>query len=278
MPGIRVTNNLESACHYGVAMQYLKRSVPGQPFVAESGAVQLYVVASPADRASPWKYQEMRNDPEYRDYLCNLMGVNLIPERPSQAEMETYNQREAQVRSLQSKEATTFLATALDLLRQPCHQKRADLAWLPVLHECIETGPWWDHNDEISGGPLGLLLQRHPLQMKPLLRQWAQGPNLWFRRAAMLGQRSLKGPDFDAALLYGCILPSLPPHPLAAGFAAEFFIRKGMGWALRERSYEAPDEVQAFCDEYRSRLSPLTRREALKVVNKRRIDSGAARR
>ena len=66
-------------------------------------------------------------------------------------------------------------------------------------------------------------------------------------------------------LLYDCILPSLAPDPLAS----EFFIRKGMGWALRERSYAAPDEVQAFCAEYRSRLSPLTLREALKVVNKR---------
>ncbi len=51
--------------------------------------------------------------------------------------------------------------------------------------------------------------------------------------------------------------------------AREFFIRKGMGWALRERSYAAPDEVQAFVDEYRDRLSPLTRREALKVIHKR---------
>ena len=160
---------------------------------------------------------------------------------------------------------------ALDLLRLPRHQKWANLSWLPVLHECIETGPWWDHNDEISGLALGLLLRRHPAAMKPLLLQWASGPNLWFRRAAMLGQRSLKGPDFDAVLLYGCILPSLPPSPFATGFANEFFIRKGMGWALRERSYAAPGEVNAFCDEYRSRLSPLTLREALRVVKKRRV-------
>ena len=81
----------------------------------------------------------------------------------------------------------------------------------------------------------------------------------------MLCQRSLKGDAFDPVLLYDCILPSLAPDPLAS----EFFIRKGMGWALRECSYAAPDEVQAFCAEYRSRLSPLTLREALKVVNKR---------
>ena len=160
-------------------------------------------------------------------------------------------------------------SAALDLLRLSRLQKLIDLLLLPVLQECIETSPWWDHNDEISGVALGLLLQRHPQQVKPVLRQWARlppsGPNLWFRRAAMLSQRSLGADHFDAVLLYDCILPSLKPDPLAA----EFFIRKGMGWALRERSYAAPEEVLAFCAEYRSRLSPLTLREGLRVVNKR---------
>ncbi len=155
---------------------------------------------------------------------------------------------------------------ALDLLRLPRARRQVGLRWLPLLQELIETGPWWDHNDEISGVTLALLLQRHPATMKPLLRQWARSPNQWFRRAAMLCQRSLGKAHFDAVLLYDCILPSLAPDPLAG----EFFIRKGMGWALRERSCAAPDEVAAFCAEYRQRLSPLTRREALKVLNKRR--------
>ncbi len=153
---------------------------------------------------------------------------------------------------------------ALDLLRLPRHQRLVDLQLLPVLQELIDTGPWWDHNDEISGLSLGLLLQRHPAQLKPLLRLWTVSTNLWLRRAAMLCQRSLRGDDFDAVLFYDCILPSLAPDPLCS----EFFIRKGMGWALRERSYAAPDEVVAFCAEYRARLSPLTLREALKVVHK----------
>ncbi len=155
---------------------------------------------------------------------------------------------------------------ALDLLRLPRARKLVSLQWLPVLQELIETGAWWDHNDEISGVALGALLQHQPATLKPLLRQWATSRNLWFRRAAMLCQRRLDSAHCDAVLLYDCILPSLVPDPLAG----EFFIRKGMGWALRERSYAAPDEVEAFCAEYRRRLSPLTLREALKVLNKRR--------
>jgi 3-methyladenine DNA glycosylase AlkD len=155
---------------------------------------------------------------------------------------------------------------ALDLLRLPRARQQLNLQCLPMLHELIETGPWWDHNDELSGVALAVVLERHPDVLKPLLRQWATGPNLWFRRAAMLCQRSLDAAHFDAPLLYDCIRPSLAPDPLAG----EFFVRKGMGWALRERSHDAPDEVQAFCDEHRKRLSPLTLREALKGIEKRR--------
>jgi 3-methyladenine DNA glycosylase AlkD len=156
---------------------------------------------------------------------------------------------------------------ALDLLRLPRHQKLIDLDALDALVEMMQSGAWWDFNDEISGQVLPLLIQRFPETMKPTLRRWAVSDDLWLRRAAMLAQRGLKQ-GFDAVLLYDCILPSLQgpgAHPLAP----EFFIRKGMGWALRERSYAAPDEVQAFVAEYKSRLSPLTQREALKVIHKR---------
>jgi 3-methyladenine DNA glycosylase AlkD len=153
---------------------------------------------------------------------------------------------------------------ALDLLRVPRHRRLVCIGLLPAVHEMLLTGPWWDHNDEISGQVLPLLLQRHPAEMKPLLRDWARGDSLWLRRAAMLSQRGLKT-GFDAVLLYDCILPSLGDTPLAR----EFFIRKGMGWALRERSYAAPAEVQAFCTEYAAQLSPLTVREALKVIRRR---------
>jgi 3-methyladenine DNA glycosylase AlkD len=158
---------------------------------------------------------------------------------------------------------------ALDLLRQAPHRKLIDTQLLPVLHELLQTDPWWDFNDEISGQVLPLLLARDPATMKPLLRRWARGDDLWLRRAAMLAQRALKS-GFDAVLLYDCILPSLL-GPGAHPVASDFFIRKGMGWALRERSYAAPEEVQAFVAEYRSRLSPLTQREALKVIHKRAV-------
>ncbi len=139
-------------------------------------------------------------------------------------------------------------------------------ALLPLVENMVVTGAWWDHVDDLSGNVLAELLRAFPDEMKPLLRRWAKGDDMWLRRAAMLCQRKLRGAHFDALLFYETILPSVGTN---APFADEFFIRKGIGWALRERSYAEPDEVLAFCREYDACLSPLTKREALKVVVKR---------
>jgi 3-methyladenine DNA glycosylase AlkD len=153
---------------------------------------------------------------------------------------------------------------AMELARVGPHRKLLDLSMLPLYEEMIERGAWWDYCDDISAAALAPLLQRHPREVKPLLRRWARGDNLWLRRAAFLCQRSLKH-DFDAVLFYDTILPSIG----GGRFADEFFIRKGIGWALRSRSYSAPDEVMAFLSEYGLQLSPLTRREAMKVIARR---------
>ncbi len=146
------------------------------------------------------------------------------------------------------------------------HPQLVNMSLLPALQEMMSTGAWWDHVDDISGNALARLLVRHPTELKPVLRRWAQGNDMWLRRAAIICQRKLRAPHFDAVLLYDTILPCIGKSP----FAKEFFIRKGIGWALRERSYQAPEEVQAFCDEYAAQLAPLTVREALRVIRKRR--------
>jgi 3-methyladenine DNA glycosylase AlkD len=145
------------------------------------------------------------------------------------------------------------------------HPRLVTLGLLPLAERFVVEGAWWDLVDDLSGNLIARLLERHPREMKPVLRRWARGDDLWLRRAAMLAQRKLKPAAFDARLFYDTILPSLGD----ARFAGEFFIRKGIGWALRERSYAAPDEVQAFCDEYAAQLAPLTVREALKRVAQR---------
>jgi 3-methyladenine DNA glycosylase AlkD len=153
---------------------------------------------------------------------------------------------------------------AMELARTGANAGLQSPALLPVYEDMIRGGAWWDICDDISGTALARLLREHPATMKPLLRRWARGTDMWLRRAAMLCQRRFKQ-STDAVLLYDCILPSIGE----GRFAEEFFIRKGIGWALRERSYDAPDEVRAFCAKYADQLSALTRREALKALQRR---------
>jgi 3-methyladenine DNA glycosylase AlkD len=160
---------------------------------------------------------------------------------------------------------------AVELARVGANARWLGLALLPVYEEMISTGAWWDYCDDISGTALARLLIDHPRELKPVLRRWAKGDDLWLRRAAILCQRGLKA-TVDARLLYDVILPSVGSSRLAS----EFFLRKGIGWALRERSYAAPDEVLAFCREYDAQLSPLTRREALRAIARRARTTGTS--
>lgn len=144
------------------------------------------------------------------------------------------------------------------------HRRLRGLHLLPLYEEMIVTGAWWDFCDEISSAAIGPLLVTDRAAVAPVLRRWAIGDDLWLRRAAIICQRKLAGDAFDARLLVDCILPSIGDSP----FAREFFIRKGIGWALRSRAYAAPDEVRAFCTAYADQLSPLSRREALRVIDR----------
>jgi len=128
---------------------------------------------------------------------------------------------------------------------------------LPMYEEMIASGAWWDFVDAIATHQLGELLRKHPAEMSAILRQWAAGEDIWKRRSAILAQISFKG-DTDLKLLYDCIEPSLG--------ASEFFLRKGIGWALRQYAWTDPAEVIRFVRRHEARLSPLSKREALKNV------------
>jgi 3-methyladenine DNA glycosylase AlkD len=194
--------------------------------------------------------------PLRRRLTAEVVRANPLPGRAALGEAMRRLWREARHREERY--------AAMELARVGKHARLLDASLLPLYEEMIVSGAWWDYCDDISGNALARLLEQHPRIVKPLLRRWARGDNLWLRRAAFLCQRSLTD-AFDAKLFYETVLPSIG----AGKFASEFFIRKGLGWALRSRSYAAPDEVQAFLREYGSQLSPLTRREAMKVIKRR---------
>ncbi len=131
------------------------------------------------------------------------------------------------------------------------------LATLPMYEEIIVTGAWWDFVDEIAAHRLGPLLRRYPGPMRRKMLAWSKSKNLWRRRSAILCQLSFKG-DTDPELLYSTIEPAID--------SKEFFLRKAIGWALRQYAWTNPREVRRFVAMNKDRLSTLSQREALKNV------------
>lgn len=91
--------------------------------------------------------------------------------------------------------------------------------------------------------------------MEPLLRRWSEHKNFCFRTTAIIAQLPGKSAT-DVDLLGDVIRANLGE--------SEFFIRKAIGWALRQHATTDPDWVRAFVADHPAQLSPLSRREALK--------------
>ena len=125
---------------------------------------------------------------------------------------------------------------------------------LPVLEEMVVTGAWWDYVDALAVRGAGTMLVNDPVPTKRILYKWANDQNFWKRRVGILAQLKSKT-NTDVELLSKCVKPSIG-H-------SEFFLRKGIGWVLREYSKTDPDWVKEFVEKHPD-LSGLSRREALK--------------
>ena len=128
-----------------------------------------------------------------------------------------------------------------------------------MYEEMVVSGAWWDFVDLIASRRLGPLLQEYPGPMRKKMLAWSRSKNMWKRRSAILCQLSFKA-DTDLELLYECIEPSLA--------SKEFFLRKAIGWALRQYAWTDPREVRRYVRAHAGELSPLSQREALKNIRK----------
>ncbi len=123
---------------------------------------------------------------------------------------------------------------------------------LALYEHFLRTGRWWDLVDETSHA-VGLVVVGDQAAADRM-RVWARDPDLWVRRSAIICQLQHKAAT-NVALLADTIEANLEDP--------EFFIRKAIGWALRDYARTSPDWVRTFVADHPG-LSPLSRREALK--------------
>jgi 3-methyladenine DNA glycosylase AlkD len=124
---------------------------------------------------------------------------------------------------------------------------------VPMYERMIREGGWWDFVDELAIQVVGRVLQREREQLRARLEKWIDDRDLWIRRSAILSQIRHKKETDERMLLAFCLL---------CANEKEFFIRKAIGWALREYARTAPDVVRGFLRKHREAFSPLTVREA----------------
>jgi 3-methyladenine DNA glycosylase AlkD len=131
------------------------------------------------------------------------------------------------------------------------------LAAMPLYEEIIVTGAWWDYVDDVASHRVGPILRDYPTPMKRKMLAWSKSQNMWKRRTSIICQLGFKK-ETDLDLLYACIEPSVD--------SKEFFLRKAIGWALRQYAWTDPAEIKRYVRRNRARLSGLSIREALKNV------------
>jgi 3-methyladenine DNA glycosylase AlkD len=128
---------------------------------------------------------------------------------------------------------------------------------LKFFEKLITENSWWDSIDFIAPNILGVYFKKFPGMRKETIGGWLESENIWLQRSALLFQLKYKE-ELDKALLT-YVIDRLNNEK-------EFFIRKAIGWILREYSKVNPDWVTKYVE--KTTLQPLSRKEALKVIER----------
>jgi 3-methyladenine DNA glycosylase AlkD len=143
---------------------------------------------------------------------------------------------------------------AVDYLRR--HVGRLSSGFLPVARHLVTTIPWWDTVDALASRVVGGLVAADP-KLKAAMDTWIEDDDLWVARTALLHQLRYQDATDTERLFAYCVRQS--GH-------GDFFIRKAIGWCLREYAKTDPDAVRDFVTRERDRLAPLSAREALRNI------------
>ena len=148
---------------------------------------------------------------------------------------------------------------AINLASDKRYSKYINLEALPCFEEMVVDGAWWDYVDAVASRIFHALLKQHPSEMGILMRDWAVCADIWKRRTSIICQLKSKE-ETDLELLNDCIEPSIE--------RSEFFLRKGIGWALREYAKTDSAAVIEYVTSNADRLSRLSKREAVRNLVK----------
>ncbi|ANE45155.1 DNA alkylation repair protein [Paenibacillus swuensis] len=184
--------------------------------------------------------------PERRALMRTLLKAQGMPPTPDMVQF---------VRELWSLPEREYAYAAMQLVTK-CTPK-AGPDHIQLIEELITTKSWWDTVDLLAGTDVGAQFKKFPELIPTYTEQWVNSGNMWLQRSVLLFQLKYKQ-NTDTELLFTRIR-ELADHK-------DFFIRKAIGWALREYSKTDAAAVITFIEE--EKLSPLSVTEGLKVIRR----------
>jgi 3-methyladenine DNA glycosylase AlkD len=131
--------------------------------------------------------------------------------------------------------------------------------FLTTARRLVTTRSWWDTVDGIASRTVGPVVAAHP-ELGATMDRWVRDRNLWVARTAILHQLTFRERTDADRLFEMC---------LTRAADTDFFLRKAIGWALREYSKTDAAAVRRFVGEHDRELSELSKREALKWLRRR---------
>ncbi|UQD57149.1 DNA alkylation repair protein [Flavobacterium sp. K5-23] len=163
----------------------------------------------------------------------------------------TNNVREIAL-ELFEKKHRDFHYSAIEIVTKEL-RKKFQLEDIDLIEKMIITHSWWDSVDSIAKNILGVYLTTFPDEIDNTINRFSNSNTMWLNRSALLFQLGYKEKtDFN-------LLKRLCEKHKHSN---EFFIRKAIGWALRDYARTNPDAVFDYVDS--TNLKPLSTKEALK--------------
>jgi 3-methyladenine DNA glycosylase AlkD len=141
-------------------------------------------------------------------------------------------------------------------------QRKVHSEIIGLYEHMITNKSWWDTVDFVAANLVGSYFKQYPKSTREFTNKWMSSGNMWLQRTSLLFQLKYKA-ETNTTLLSSFIQ--------SLSLSNEFFIRKAIGWVLREYSKTDADFVVQFVKT--NALSGLSEREALKWLRNKGVSN-----
>ncbi len=197
----------------------------------------------------------MRDKSEFYG-LPSPLRKQLLADLIAKSGYPDYSELDEMIRFAWEQPQREWQYTAMDITAK--FVKKAEPGLIDSSEWMITHKSWWDSVDFVAPNIAGLVFNKFPEIRMHYIEKWMQSGHLWLLRSCLIHQLRYNK-TADKELLFN-LCERLADHP-------DFFIRKAIGWSLRQYSKAYPEAVIEFVTSHD--ISNLSRKEALKVVDRK---------